>query len=221
MSDNKFRVLSLDGGGAKGFYTLGVLREVEALAGKPLHQHFDLVFGTSTGAIIAALLALGKDVDEIYQLYKTHVPKIMGQFLPAAKSRKLQKVGDTIFEDQKFDAFKTKIGIVATNYDTKVPRIFKTSATQAYTGHRGFVAAWGCTISDAVQASCSAYPFFNKKIIKFPNEDNFVLIDGGYCANNPTLYAIIDALVALETPRDQLRVLSIGVGKYPDRRAHV
>lgn len=215
MSDNKFRVLSLDGGGAKGFYTLGVLREVEALAGKPLHQHFDLVFGTSTGAIIAALLALGKDVDEIYQLYKTHVPKIMGQFLPAAKSRKLQKVGDTIFEDQKFDAFKTKIGIVATNYDTKVPRIFKTSATQAYTGHRGFVAAWGCTISDAVQASCSAYPFFNKKIIKFPNEDNFVLIDGGYCANNPTLYAIIDALVALETPRDQLRVLSIGVGKYP------
>ena len=28
-----FRVLALDGGGAKGFYTLGVLTEVEALAG--------------------------------------------------------------------------------------------------------------------------------------------------------------------------------------------
>ena len=27
------RILSLDGGGAKGFYTLGVLKEIEAMAG--------------------------------------------------------------------------------------------------------------------------------------------------------------------------------------------
>jgi patatin-like phospholipase/acyl hydrolase len=54
-----FRVLSLDGGGSKGVYTLGVLKEVEALAGKPLCEVFDLIFGTSTGSIIAALIALG------------------------------------------------------------------------------------------------------------------------------------------------------------------
>ena len=53
------RVLTLDGGGAKGFYTLGVLKEIEAMVGCPLHQKFDLVFGTSTGAIIASLIALG------------------------------------------------------------------------------------------------------------------------------------------------------------------
>lgn len=29
------RMLTLDGGGAKGFYTLGVLKEVEALIGRP------------------------------------------------------------------------------------------------------------------------------------------------------------------------------------------
>jgi patatin-like phospholipase/acyl hydrolase len=55
-ADAPFRVLSLDGGGAKGFYTLGVLAEIEAMLGKPLHSCFDLIFGTSTGAIIAALL---------------------------------------------------------------------------------------------------------------------------------------------------------------------
>jgi uncharacterized protein len=51
------RILSLDGGGAKGFYTIGVLAQVEAmLKRKLLCQHFDIIFGTSTGAIIAALL---------------------------------------------------------------------------------------------------------------------------------------------------------------------
>jgi patatin-like phospholipase/acyl hydrolase len=29
MAEKLFRVLSLDGGGAKGFYTLGILREIE------------------------------------------------------------------------------------------------------------------------------------------------------------------------------------------------
>lgn len=55
-ADNPCRVLSLDGGGAKGFYTLGVLKEIEALVGVRLCEKFDLIYGTSTGAIIAALL---------------------------------------------------------------------------------------------------------------------------------------------------------------------
>ena len=39
------RVLTLDGGGAKGFYTLGVLKEIEAMVEGPLCQKFGLVFG--------------------------------------------------------------------------------------------------------------------------------------------------------------------------------
>ena len=31
-----FRILSLDGGGAKGFYTLGILAEIEAMLGQPV-----------------------------------------------------------------------------------------------------------------------------------------------------------------------------------------
>ena len=64
------RILSLDGGGAKGFYTLGVLNEIEAMiAPRRLCEHFNLIFGTSTGAIIAALLALGSTVAEVHRLY--------------------------------------------------------------------------------------------------------------------------------------------------------
>ena len=48
------------------------------------------------------------------------------------------------------------------------------------------------------------------------------MLDGGYCANNPTLYAIADAVMALKINRTQLRVVSIGVGNYPEppRYAH-
>ena len=46
------------------------------LGGKPLSEQFDLIYGTSTGAIIASLLALGKTVDEIHGLYKAEVPPL-------------------------------------------------------------------------------------------------------------------------------------------------
>ena len=89
--DGNLRILSLDGGGSKGLYTLGVLREIEGMLKCPLYKCFDLVFGTSTGAIIAALIALGYEVDDIHNLYKAHVPKVMkpwlrGQRLPRWRS---------------------------------------------------------------------------------------------------------------------------------------
>ena len=61
-TDGICRVLSLDGGGAKGFYTLGVLKEIEGMLKSPLYRRFDLVFGTSTAAIIASLIALGREL---------------------------------------------------------------------------------------------------------------------------------------------------------------
>ena len=67
--DKKFNVLTLDGGGSKGIYSLGILHEVEAKFKSPLANHFDLFYGTSTGAIIAMALAQGKTVEYIKKLY--------------------------------------------------------------------------------------------------------------------------------------------------------
>lgn len=47
--DGICRVLSLDGAGAKGYYTLGVLEEIESVLDCPLYKRFDVVFGTSKG----------------------------------------------------------------------------------------------------------------------------------------------------------------------------
>ncbi len=210
-----FRILSLDGGGAKGFYTLGVLREVEGLAGKRLHETFDLIFGTSTGAIIASLLALGHSVDEVHDLYKTHVVKIMKRKSATDKSAALGELAREVYGDLGFDKVKTGIGIVSTKWDFERPMIFKADPGQAH-GRKGtFVPGFGVPIGEAVISSCSAYPFFNRKLVTTAKGDKLELVDGGYCANNPTLYAIADALEALEQPKHALRVLSVGVGVYP------
>lgn len=216
MTDDRFRILSLDGGGAKGFYTLGVLREIEELIACPIHERFDLIFGTSTGAIIAALLAMGKTVEQAHQLYRRYVPEVMQLKKRGDKSKALTNLADQVFGQAKFDSVKTGLGIVATRWIEERPMIFKGSIAQAHGRQGTFVPGFGCTIGDAVQASCSAFPFFDKKTVHTAAGDDVVLIDGGYCANNPTLYAVADALAAMSKSAETVRVVSVGVGVYPE-----
>jgi predicted patatin/cPLA2 family phospholipase len=211
-----FRILSLDGGGAKGFYTLGVLRELEGMLDRPLHEAFDLIFGTSTGAIIASLLALGSPVSEIQDLYKEHVVRVMKRKSAAEKTAALNRLAREVYGNVRFDAVKTGIGIVATKWMIERPMIFKGSVAQAHGRLATFVPGFGVTIGDAVVASCSAFPFFERKIVTTDKGDEIELVDGGYCANNPTLYAIADAVAALGLAPESLRVLSVGVGAYPE-----
>jgi len=214
-SQNLCRILALDGGGAKGFYTLGVLKEVEAMIDQPLSDKFDLIFGTSTGAIIAALLALRIKVDDIHNLYKEHLPSVMQASTKSKKSKALEKLANVVFGHSRFEDVKTGLGIICARWDFETPMIFKSDIAQAHGRQATFVPGFGCTISEAVQASCSAYPFFEKKILITGNGDRVELIDGGYCANNPTLYAIADAVMALKKDYETLRVVSVGVGVYP------
>lgn len=213
--DAACRILSLDGGGAKGFYTLGALQALESMLGCPLHRRFDLIFGTSTGAIIAALLALGFDVEAIHVLYKKHVPDIMRAASPAAKSAALGSAAQDVFKNAAFTDVLTGIGIVATKWVMERPMIFKASVTQAHGSRESFKPGFGVSVAEAVEASCSAYPLFQRKVVRTADGDDIELIDGGFCANNPTLYAIADACMALKKERAELRVLSVGVGSYP------
>src|SRR5262249_14063266 len=73
------RILALDGGGLRGVLSLGFLARIESLlrerhgnaAAFRLGHYFDLIAGTSTGAIIAGALAKGMTVDEISKHYMT------------------------------------------------------------------------------------------------------------------------------------------------------
>jgi predicted acylesterase/phospholipase RssA len=215
--DGLFRILSLDGGGAKGFYTLGVLKEIEGMLGCALYHCFDLVFGTSTGSIIGVLIALGYEVDHILELYRTHVPAVMGPMWSWQKSAALKRLAADIFGDATFADVRTRVGVVATKWVLETPMIFKGSADQAHGRQGTFVPGFGAKLGDAVRASCSAYPFFKRTTLNL-SAGRVELADGGFCANNPTLYAIADGLVALGKPPENLRVVSVGVGVYPARK---
>jgi uncharacterized protein len=215
------RVLTLDGGGAKGFYTLGVLKEIEGLVKKPLHESFDLVFGTSTGAIIAALIAMGRSIDEIHALYCKHVPTVMRERNAAGRSAALKTLASTVFADATFNDVRTGIGIVATRWLEERPLVFKADARQAHGRAGTFVPGFGVNIADAVRASCSAFPFFERVVVTTGDGDKIELMDGGYCANNPTLFALVDALGPLRFERDRVRVVSVGVGSYPEPKRNL
>ena len=49
------------------------------------------------------------------------------------------------------------------------------------------------------------------------NKGSIQAIDGGFIANNPTLFAMIDATKALDFNLSKIGVLSVGVGNYVEK----
>ena len=70
MAQVPFQVLAFDGGGIRGAFGIGVIAELEQRLGRPITDYFDLIAGTSTGAITSAGLAVGKSGAELVQFYE-------------------------------------------------------------------------------------------------------------------------------------------------------
>src|SRR5437660_1230016 len=76
------RVLALSGGGMRAIITLAFLERIEAILsehyGKPvrLGDHFHLIGGTSTGALIAGALALGYRCEQVKRFFAALAPLV-------------------------------------------------------------------------------------------------------------------------------------------------
>src|ERR1019366_8079517 len=86
----RFRVLRLDGGGMRGLYTATYLScLLEGFAKKrgvpelDLGRAFDLIVGTSTGAIIACAIANGVSLGTVARFYREFGKYIFLRSLPS------------------------------------------------------------------------------------------------------------------------------------------
>ena len=80
------RILSLDGGGIRGMFSLEILSRIEALlrerTGRSdlvLADYFHFLGGTSTGAIIAAGLSWGYSVAQLQEFYRLQCAAVFGR----------------------------------------------------------------------------------------------------------------------------------------------
>lgn len=218
----KFKILSLDGGGVRGYLTTIILENLEKKIHyekreeKPLGEYFDFIVGTSTGSIIAGLLSIGKSASEIKTIYENDIKEIfskkMKRTVPLIYSKyskeKLREKAELYFkrEDQEliFNDVSTHLLITSVDILNMTPRLHKSGY------HVDNLARLDEKISSAVIASCSAPSFFSV-------EKNLVysthLIDGGIVANNPSLIALIDAFKFDNINEKEISLLSIGTGK--------
>jgi hypothetical protein len=215
------RVLALDGGGVKGLLTLGMLRpleqELRARAGGDeafrLCDYYDLIGGTSTGAIIASGLALGLSVDQLIELYQRLGPEVFGRtagdgvFLQSRfESKKLRRALAGVLTTKTLGSedLKTGLAIHAKRIDTGSAWVVTNHPLGAFydppTGGGAFPNK-RYRLADLVLASAAAPTFFDEVIIDIefdekrrPTQKGY-FVDGAVSANNnPSMQLLMLAL---------------------------
>ncbi len=234
MADNqKFRILSLDGGGVRGYLTVKILENIESHLNmkeendKPLGERFDLIVGTSTGAIIAGLLAIGKNARDIRELYENDIPIIFGKKMkrnkltsfvyPQYKPTALGKKAQSYFEDLTFEDVNTDLIVTSVDISTMSPRFHKSDFSEKNKGRVNE------KLSSAIIASASAPVYF--PVARDLKHSDY-LIDGGIVANNPSMVGLVDALtfdrnskrgVQKPSKLEDVLLLSLGTGEQAEK----
>lgn len=235
----KKRILSLDGGGIRGAVTLGFLERLEAaideLEGRPvrLADWFDLIGGTSTGSIVAALLALGYRVADIRDLYWRLGPLVFkrrfgwifgwnAKFDGAVLAREI----DRILGGRTMDSpdLLTGLCIVAKRLDTGSAWLVMNNPRSAFWSNPpdgSFRGNRHLSIGTLIRASTAAPSFFAPEPITLvEGQPPAVFVDGALTPhNNPALMMTMAALLPAfglqwRTGGDNLLVVSIGTGSF-------
>lgn len=246
------RILALDGGGIKGVVTLGFLERLEKMladrmvsSGKlqspdqfRLCQYFDLIGGTSTGAIIAGALAMGMRASEIKEMYlklSREVFKVdlgfYGLLLEAKRfdKRKLERHLERVFGSARLGGSELQTGlcVVAKRADSGSTWPLHNHPAGPFYKHNGPLMLWR-----VIRASTAAPTFFTPQLLPLGDRDEAgklvrdrlgrmvqgAFVDGAVSmANNPSLQCLLLALLkgygfGWESGEEKLLLVSVGTG---------
>ena len=219
-----FRILSIDGGGIRGIIPAKGLSLIEAellRQGKSphIHDYFDLICGTSTGAILAIGLALGISAQRMLDLYLQHAKDIFPSKNAIITAFKILAKGKSLYERDKLSRLieetyksavlnetprighcKTRVCIPTYDVSTGKIHVFKTSH------HPQFDRDYQIPAHHAALASAAAPMYFNSYDFEYKLRGNntkmnyYANVDGGVMANNPTLIGYVEAVKTLGRP---------------------
>ena len=212
-----FRVLSIDGGGMRGYYSSAYLQELVQLAKNRFDQNevdlskkFHLVVGTSTGAIVGAGLLAGLDPSEIMAFYENNGKLVFPKQLPTNRfylffhpRKKINRQGNEALRNaltEVFgnitlgDIFQTNgiaFAIPTVDAITHNAWVFKTPHNND-TNHRDDK----LSLVDICLASSAAPIYRSLAVMRLSGQNaaNKIFVDGGLWANNPVLVALSEAL---------------------------
>jgi len=221
-------ILCLDGGGIRGILTIQLLKKLEEVAGMPCYELFDMIAGTSTGAIIAGLITTGHAAADIEEMYEKLVTKVFekrffrGRFLnPPAFTKNNYRpilksiVGDVTLEEacalHDLDLMITASDITAGE------ETFFSCFKQPDGSYHGTYK--DVLLRAAMEATMSAPTYF------YPMER---FLDGGTTTyNNPSLAAFIEA-TSYSSPKGEsplysfsaISLFSFGTGMSRQFKTH-
>lgn len=227
------RLLAIDGGGLLGLIPAESLVQVEQqlneLTGeeKLLCDRFDLIGGTSTGAILAAGLALGMTAAELSNFYVEYGAEIFTKeefppirFWHSYSSGPLEKLlqekfgTTTTLGDSKL---RTQVLIVTKNVTQGNDWFFTNNPKSKFFSNNSSLPLW-----QVVRASTAAPTYFPPHAISIPdpggNPQTCEFVDGGVSSyNNPALQVFLEATVpeygnGWPMGADRMLLLSMGTG---------
>ena len=221
-----FRILSLAGGGYLGLYTARVLAELEVRAGVPLARRFDLIAGTSVGAILALGLAYEVPVADMRRMFLERGAKIfstrplatgaVGKLLDLTRSvfgpkytgvplrrALVERLGARTLADARHAVL-----VPAVDIGNSMTKIFKSPHAPRSRGDESVAAV------DVAMATCAAPSYFPAVRI-----NGALYTDGGMFAVAPDLVALHEAEKFLDVDVDDISMLSIGTATLQYRPA--
>ena len=237
-----FRVLSLDGGGMRGTYAATYLmRLVEAFSVRrkvedlDLGRAFDLIVGTSTGAILACALAVGVPLKTVVEFYRRRGPAVFPRPLPRTLPRFLLsgdwflrrralRAGTASLREALGEVFRATtiaevhrqrqiaLAITAVDISRHQGWVFKTPHIPGSNGRDNHY-----QLVDVCLASTAAPVYRSLAAIAHPDGGHSgfnVFVDGGVWANNPVIVALVEAL-NMAPPDRPIEVFCLGTCPGP------
>jgi len=211
--DERFSVLSIDGGGVRGIFVAAVLASLERDIGTKITNHFDLIVGTSTGGVIALGLGAGMSPEAILSLYIGNMNSIFPARRRGVLARPLslvrakytpdglREVVQRAFGDKLLCDSTVPLVIPSYNIGENAVYLFKTPH------HERLRRDWSVPIWQVAMAATAAPTYFPAYCL--PGE-HVRLVDGGVWANNPSMVGVVEAVSMFGQPLERIRLLSVG-----------